>query len=133
MSLLQVDILAHPGENIATYLSLMAGSIQKLAMENANIHSQLHETQEELQVTRHELKQSREELQAQLNTTTSSQNEIIATHQKMLEKATYTGTLPFGFTMSEFEQHKMANDKWYPPPLYTHTHMCIKVWACGWE
>ena len=56
-------------------------------------------------------------------------------HQKTLEKVTYTGTLPFEFTMSEFEQHKRASDEWYSPPFYTHTHgyrMCINVDANGY-
>ena len=42
--------------------------------------------------------------------------------------------LPFEFTMTEFKQHKRANDEWYSPPFYTHTHgysTCIKVWANG--
>ena len=55
-------------------------------------------------------------------------------HQKMLEEITCTGTLPFEFTMTEFEQHKRANDDWCSPPFYTHTHgykMCIVVNANG--
>ena len=55
-------------------------------------------------------------------------------HLKTLEKVTYTGTLPFEFTITEFEQHKRASDQWYSPPFYTHTHgyrMCIRVDANG--
>ena len=64
-----------------------------------------------------------------------TQEATLNQHQKTLEKVTYTGTLPFEFTMTEFKQHKRASDQWYSPPFYTHTHgyrMCITVDANGW-
>ena len=59
MSLLQVHMMTHPGENMATYLWLMVGSIQKVVLDNATIRSELHGAQEILQDTRDELQQSR--------------------------------------------------------------------------
>ena len=62
--------------------------------------------------------------------------EALAAHQRMLEVVTHTGTLPFEFTMTEFEQHKRENDRWFSPPFYTHTHgyrMCIEVDANGFD
>ena len=160
MSLLQAHMMTHPGENMATYLWLMVGSIQKVVVENANIRSDLHQAQEKLQESQEtvaqlqstiisqnamhvkELKASQETV-AQLQTTIASQNVKIQTqeatlnqHQKTLEKMMCTGTLPFEFTMTEFEQHKRASDEWYSPPFYTHTHgyrMCIGVYANGWK
>ena len=126
MSLLQAHMMLHPGENMATYLWLMVGSVQKLAMENVNVHSELHEAQQQL-------RESKERV-AQLEAKVAAQNEKIAAHQQTLEKVTYTGTLPFEFTMNEFEQHKMACDEWHSPPFYTHTHgykICIKLCANG--
>ena len=61
-----------------------------------------------------------------------TQEATLNQHQKTLEKVTCTGTLPFEFTMTEFEKHKRASDQWYSPPFYTHTHgyrMCVEVWA----
>ena len=63
-----------------------------------------------------------------------TQEATLNQHQKTLEKVTCTGTLPFDFTITEFEKHKRASDVWYSPPFYTHTHgyrMCIKVWTNG--
>ena len=51
-----------------------------------------------------------------------------------LEIFNCTGTLPFEFTMTEFQQHKRASDVWFSPPFYTHTHgyrICIRVDANG--
>ena len=234
MSLLKAHIMDHPGENMATYLCLMVGSIQSVGVHNVSICSELQEAQEslrethdglqescdQLKVTQDELQETRKTV-AQLETTIASQNEMITTyakelqasqervaelealgisqqeknetleqaidvsreesatlhqslaqqkhkltenliavkddltrkitaseqkiqmqdvalnqHQKTLEKVTCTGTLPFEFTMTEFEQHKRASDEWYSPPFYTHTHgyrMCIKVQANGTE
>ena len=163
MSLLQAHMMTHPGGNVATYLFLMVGSIQNLVMENANIFSELQqelqETRDELQQTCDELQQTRDELQdsqvkmAQLETTVASlkvthakemqesrekiqaQKAILSQYQKTLEKVTCTGTLPFEFTMTEFEEHKRASDEWHSPPFYTHTHgyrVCITVYANGW-
>ena len=156
MSLLQVHMMTHAGENMPMYLLLMVGSIQKLVVENAKICSELHEAQEELQETRDELRETRQTVVKLEETVTSQHKSIVmyakemqesrekiqaqeATlnqHQRTLEKVTCTGTLPFEFTMAEFEQYKRANDVWYSPPFYTHTHgyrMRIKVWANGWE
>lgn len=55
-------------------------------------------------------------------------------HQTMLEKMTCTGTMPFEFTMTDYEKHKEVTDEWYSPPFYTHTHdyqMCIRVDSNG--
>ena len=63
-----------------------------------------------------------------------TQEATLNQHQKTLEKVTCTGTLPFEFTMTEFEKHKRTIDEWYSPPFYTHTHgyrMCIRVDANG--
>ena len=97
-------------------------------MKNASVCSELHATQEELRETRHELRES-QETTAQLKTTVASlkathakemqeswekiqmQEAILRQHQKTLEKMVYTGTLPFEFTMTDFEQHKGANDE----------------------
>ena len=166
MSLLQMHMTSHPGENMATYMCLMVGSTQKVVMENANIRSELHETQEKLQQVCDELKKSHDELQkahdklhGELNKTMAllaetvtplidtyvkeiqkSQEKIetqeakLIQHQKALEKVTCAGTLPFEFTMTDFEQHKGANDEWCSPVFYTHTHgyrMRISVYANG--
>ena len=71
----------------------------------------------------------------QLREALTASEQKLQMHQYMLEVITSTGTLPFQFTMTEFEQHKRASDQWYSPPFYTHTHgyrMCIKVRANGW-
>ena len=147
MSLLQAHMMAHPGENMATYLWLMVGSIQKVIIENEKIRIELHKSQEKLQETCDDLQNSKE-IMADLEERVASQNNIIAAqskelrtqqatldqHQKTLENVTYSGTLPFHFTITDFEKHKRASDVWHSPPFYTHTHgykMCIKVWANG--
>ena len=49
MSQLEVHVITHPEENIATCMGLMVGVIQRLFKENACTRSQLHETKKELQ------------------------------------------------------------------------------------
>ena len=63
MSLLQVHMMTHSEENMATYLWLMVGSIQKVVLDNATIRSELHKTQETLRDTRDELQQSQSQQQ----------------------------------------------------------------------
>ena len=44
--------------------------------------------------------------------------------------------LPFGFTMTDFEQEKVKNDHWYSPSFYTHQKgykMCLGVHANGFS
>ena len=63
-----------------------------------------------------------------------TQEATLNKHQERLEKVTRTGTLPFEFTMTDFEKHKESSDKWFSPPFYTHTQgykMCIAVYANG--
>ena len=169
MSLLQMHMTSHPEENMATHMCLMVGSTQKVVMENANIRSELHETQEklqqmcdELQKSHGELQKAHDELHGELKKSQESMAQLAATvtsliathakemqesqekietqeakliqHQKALEKVTCAGTLPFEFTMTDFEQHKGADDEWCSPVFYTHTHgyrMRISVYANG--
>ena len=63
-----------------------------------------------------------------------TQNATLHQHQKTLKEMAYTKTLPFEFTMTEFEQYKKASNEWYSHPFYTHTdgyRMCIRVDANG--
>ena len=66
MSLLQEHMITHPGENMATCLLLMVGSIQKVTTYNASelreARQKLQETCDELQITRSELQESREKI-----------------------------------------------------------------------
>ena len=58
MSLLCVHMATHPGENVATCMGLMVGTIQKVVIENAHTRSRLHEVNEELHDQLHELQVS---------------------------------------------------------------------------
>jgi len=60
MSLLQAHMMTHPGENMATYLWLMVGSIQKVVLDN---ESKLHKAHEMLRENSGKLKQSLDQLQ----------------------------------------------------------------------
>ena len=74
-----------------------------------------------------ELQESQEKIKTQEDTLNQK--------QRTLEKVTYAGTLPFEFTMTNFEEHRRASDVWHSPPFYTHAHdyrMCITVYTNGW-
>ena len=83
MSLLQVHMMTHPGENMATYLWLMVGSIQKVVLDNANIRSELHEAQETLQDTRDELQQSRDQQQETHDELQGTRDELRGTRDEL--------------------------------------------------
>ena len=62
------------------------------------------------------------------------QEATLTLHQQTLERVTYTGELPFDFTMTEFKSKKKNDVGWYSP-FYTHTHgyrMCINVNTNGY-
>ena len=103
--LMRRDMPSHISENLENHVSLQ----QKMLVE--------------LQTAVTQYKRENQELR-----------EALTTYQRMLEGVTHTGTLPFEFTMTEFEQHKRDNDRWFSPPFYTHTHgyrMCVEVNANG--
>ena len=63
------------------------------------------------------------------------QEDTLTLHQQTLERVTYTGELPFDFTMTEFKSKKKNDVDWYSPPFYTHTHgykMSVRVYANGY-
>ena len=115
------DMPSHISESLTGHVLLQ----QKMLLQlQAAVTSQ----QAELTQYKHENQQLREALG------TSEQN--LQAHQHMLEVLTCTGTLPFEFKITNFNQHKRANDEWYSPPFYTHTHgyrMCIKLFANGFD
>ena len=104
---------------------MLSANEQKMYTQNATL-SQLELTVEK------QMQQIDQQLREVL---TASENEIL-TRVNLLEKVTYTGpTLPFEFTMTEFDQYKRTRDEWYSPSFYTSTYgyrMCIKVWANGY-
>ena len=112
---------SHISENLTGHVLLQ----QKMLLQlQATVTSQ----QAELTQYKHENQKLREALEA-------SERKLQA-HQHMLEVLTCTGTLPFEFTIPNFNQHKQVNDEWYSPHFYTHTHgyrMCIKVFANGFD
>ena len=113
MSLLQTYVAAHPGDTVIL-MPLLVGSVQKLVIDNESLRNE-----------NSVLKKSMSELK-----------ETSCAQQYSLEKLTHTGTLPFGFTMPDFAQHKLDNDEWFSPPFYTHTHgykMCLKVFLNGYS
>lgn len=63
MSLLQLHVMAHPEEHIATYLWIMMASIQRLVMENANIHSELCKAKKELREAHDNLEKAKTQLE----------------------------------------------------------------------
>ena len=120
------DMPSHISDSLAVHVSLqqkhMCVQQQMLIQLQATVTSQqtkLIQYEEENQQLREALAISEKKLQ---------------THQDTLDIITYTGTLPFQFTMTEVQQHQRASDTWYSPPFYTHTHgyrMCIGVDANG--
>ena len=149
---LQRYMTTHPGANMAECMGLMVGTIQKMALENACTHSQLHEAKQELFQSRdqlcqlkeshdqlHQLKESYDHLKESHEQLIQShklhnhkivaseqnirdQEATLTLHQQTLERIICTGELPFNFTMTEFRSKKKNDVDWYSPPFYTHTH-----------
>ena len=116
VQLARKDLQAHISENLTEHVYLqqkMVVQLQSMVAQYKNENQQLQEA----------LVASDQKLEATLTM-----------HQQLLEEVTYTGTLPFEFTMTDFERHKRANNDCYSPPFYTHMHgyrMCIRVYANG--
>ena len=62
MSQLEVYMSTHPGTNISACMALMAGTIQKVSIENIHTHSQLQEAKEELQESHDQLFEAHDQL-----------------------------------------------------------------------
>ena len=62
MSLLQMHICSHPGENVTACMGLMVGTIQKVLIENTHTRTQLHEAKEELRESQNQLHESHDQL-----------------------------------------------------------------------
>ena len=97
MSLLEVHIITRPGENIATCMGLMVGTIQRVVKENARTHNQLHEAKiqlQELQESHEQLKTSHDEKCSELQQVQHQQ--FITLQQSMVQQkhdmAKVTGT-----------------------------------------
>ena len=91
MSHLQRYMTTHPGANIAECMGLMVGTIQKMALENAHTHSQLHEAKEELYQSHdqlHQLRESHDQLYQthdQLHKLKKSHDELQESHDQLRE------------------------------------------------
>ena len=148
MSQLEVYMSTHPGVNVGTCMALMAGTIQKVSIENIHTLTQLRESHDQLCEAHDQLRELRES-RYKLEAKGVSQNEVIQqlaekleqSQEKIaqletLEKVMRTRKLSFDFTLIEFKSKKENNVDWYSPPFYTHTHgyrMCISVDANGHE
>ena len=122
------DMPSHISENLTEHVLLQ----QKMLIQ---LQTTVTSQQAELIRYKHENQQLREALTAS-ERRFETQQATLGEQQQILETLTCTGTLPFQITMTEFEQHKWAGDRWYSPPFYTHTHgyrMCIRVDANGWD
>ena len=134
------DMPSHISDSLAVHVSLqqkhMCVQQQMLIQLQATLTSQgaeLTQYKHKNQLLREALTASEQKVETQQATLTALQA-TIGKQQQVLDIITCTGTLPFEFTMTEFEEHKRASDEWYSPPFYTHTHgyrMCIKVFANG--
>ena len=67
MSQLEMYMSNHPGSNVGTCMALMAGTIQKVSIENIHTRSQLRKSHDQLCEAHdplHELRESRDKLEA---------------------------------------------------------------------
>ena len=125
-------------QTLQATLATQQTTITKCRDENRRLQQSLTEQERKQLESEAELKRVKDDLTRKITASEQkiqTQETTLNQHQKTLEKVTCTGTLPFEFTMTEFEKHKTASDKWYSPPFYTHTHgyrMCIRVDANGY-
>ena len=122
------DMPSHISQNLTGHVMLQQKMLIQLQATVTSQQAELTEYKHENQQLREALNVSEQKLQTQQIT--------LEKQQQILETITFTGTLPFEFIMTEFEQHKQGNDEWYSPPFYTHTHgyrMCIEVDANGFS
>ena len=81
MSHLQRYMTTHPGANIAECMGLMVGTIQKMALENAHAHSQLHEVKKELCQSHDQLRQ----LRVSHNQLQNAHDQLYKSHDRLCE------------------------------------------------
>ena len=91
MSHPQRYMTTHPGANIAECMGLMVSTIQKMVLENAHTHSQLHEAKEELYQSHDQLRQLQESHDQlyptydQLHKLKKSHDELQESHDQLLQ------------------------------------------------
>ena len=86
MSHIQRYMTTHPGANMAECMGLMVGTIQKIALENAHTHSQLHEAKEELYQSHdqlYQLKKSHDHLKESHDQLLQSHENICGSHDQL--------------------------------------------------
>ena len=114
-SLLQRHIQSDPQEVWATCLPLLLSLNHRLLVDNTSIHSEMRTLQDEKAI----LQQSVSKLELE-----NKELKMGVSEQKyMLENITFTGTLPFEFTITDFNvlMKREVNKEWFSPPFYTHT------------
>ena len=138
--------------------------LKQALLEKTNKIAQLQQSQDDLEAGLNkeltQLKANKQEI-TQLKTNTATKQELAQLKGKAVSKEDYEATkqelvqlrskqgedrsslrtlqsfigFPFEFTMTGFEKHKRADDRWYSEPFYTHLHgykLCLSVDANGW-
>ncbi len=156
------DMPEHQRENLLTHISLLATSHAKQQAEITNLVDENRMLQLDNDKTKKSFKTSITSLQTKVTmleqenaTSNAKQQADIANLveenkqlrikitemeplQQMLKTAPpIVNSIPLGapvFTMTNFQQHKRDDDKWYSPPVYTHHlgyKICLRVDANG--
>ena len=153
------DVKAHVNSKLLTHVMTQMKSFEQQLQENHNLRAHLKEDKrqleqrvtkleiivseldvknKELDVKNRELEEKVKELEVKqpLVVSESQPGQHISKQQKQ-PVGYLTGTFkPIGaeFTMTDFEEYKRDNDKWYSPRFYTHPNgykMCMAVDANG--
>ncbi len=116
------DMAEHIKTSFLTHISLLATLVGKLETENNQLKSEL----KQLATLVGKLDSDNRQLKAELKQLAKTAPPVV--NSRLLA--------PPILTMTNYEQHKQDDDKWFSPPLYTHPQgykICFKVYANGWS
>ena len=104
MSQLEVYMSTHPGANVGTCMALMAGTIQKVSIENIHTLTQLRKSHDQLYEAHDQLRELRESRDKLLKSQNEANQKLEQYQEKIaqLERATTTHT-----TRSEQQEKRM--------------------------
>ncbi|XP_064385185.1 TNF receptor-associated factor 4-like [Halichondria panicea] len=123
------DMPEHQRENLLTHISLLATSHAKQQAET---------TQQREEITKQQDKIT--SLEAENRTLKTKINKLEPMQQLLKTAPLIVNSRPLGpleppvLTMTNFQQHKRDDNKWYSPPVYTHHQgykICLSVYANG--
>ena len=121
----------HVSENVKTHLSMVSTVVGDKIEEHKKLTAEIEQQDATNKDTIKELQTTVEQQQKQIVALMSALTRVALDVRKPLAPVFVT---PPDIVMTDFEEHKKADDAWYSPPFYSHIggyKMCLRINANG--